>query len=264
MNPNNETPKETISFVISSDFGIFRKPEIVDVGLTYEIIPKPTLLGILGAIMGFKGLTHPTEEDDLEYYEKLHNLKVGIIPLEHQKKTFKKRTTPIKKIFLNFNNVHSFGNTDGNWILKEQLLLNPVFRIFICQGGCEKNLFLDLKEKILKRQFEFYPYMGKNEFPITLSNPKVITPNRIDVNPVKLDSIIFKEVIKREVLQKSPKSKPTEIFRIKLNYPFELQSFQYRYKETILTNLSLDIDQTKVDKCGGNLIEADGNKIFIF
>ena len=45
-----------ISFDIQADFGFFKKPDYNDgVLLTYNMLHKPALLGILGAIIG-KGI----------------------------------------------------------------------------------------------------------------------------------------------------------------------------------------------------------------
>lgn len=42
-----------ISFDIQADFGFFKKPDYNDgVLLTYNMLHKPALLGILGAIIG--------------------------------------------------------------------------------------------------------------------------------------------------------------------------------------------------------------------
>jgi CRISPR-associated protein Cas5h len=45
-----------VSFDLKADFGFFKKPDINDgLYLTYNMLHKPTLLGILGAIVGLQG-----------------------------------------------------------------------------------------------------------------------------------------------------------------------------------------------------------------
>lgn len=45
-----------ISFDIQADFGFFKKPDYNDgVLLTYNMLHKPALLGILGTIIGLRG-----------------------------------------------------------------------------------------------------------------------------------------------------------------------------------------------------------------
>ena len=56
-----------ISFDIQADFGFFKKPDYNDgVLLTYNMLHKPALLGILGAIIGLRGCllyTSPSPRD---------------------------------------------------------------------------------------------------------------------------------------------------------------------------------------------------------
>jgi len=45
-----------ISFDVAGDFGFFRKPDTNDgIQLSYNLIHKPSVLGILGAIAGLAG-----------------------------------------------------------------------------------------------------------------------------------------------------------------------------------------------------------------
>ena len=55
-------------FDISSDFGFFKKPDVNRgnngvLSLTYNIPPKPAILGILGSILGMKGLVQHYDEN---------------------------------------------------------------------------------------------------------------------------------------------------------------------------------------------------------
>ena len=59
-----------ISFDIQADFGFFKKPDYNDgVLLTYNMLHKPALLGILGAIIGLRGYRKKGEWP--EYYQRL-------------------------------------------------------------------------------------------------------------------------------------------------------------------------------------------------
>ena len=59
-----------ISFDIQADFGFFKKPDYNDgVLLTYNMLHKPALLGILGAIIGLRGYQKKGEWP--EYYQRL-------------------------------------------------------------------------------------------------------------------------------------------------------------------------------------------------
>ncbi|MDD3772535.1 MAG: CRISPR-associated protein Cas5, partial [Weeksellaceae bacterium] len=50
--------EKLISIDLKADFGFFRKPDTNNtINLSYNIIHKPAILGILGAIIGLEGYT---------------------------------------------------------------------------------------------------------------------------------------------------------------------------------------------------------------
>lgn len=51
-----------VSFDVSSDFGFFKKPDINEFSLTYNLPPKPVILGIIGSVLGMNGLDKQYEE----------------------------------------------------------------------------------------------------------------------------------------------------------------------------------------------------------
>ena len=61
-----------VSIDIKSDFGFLKKPDTNDpIYLTFNMLHKPCLLGILGAIVGEKGFQNYGVMP--EYYQKLTN-----------------------------------------------------------------------------------------------------------------------------------------------------------------------------------------------
>uniref|UniRef100_UPI003AF8E80C CRISPR-associated protein Cas5 n=1 Tax=Campylobacter fetus TaxID=196 RepID=UPI003AF8E80C len=53
-----------VSFKLSGKFAHFKKPDVNEYAyFTYNNIPKPTLLGLLGAIIGLKGYAQKTYKD---------------------------------------------------------------------------------------------------------------------------------------------------------------------------------------------------------
>jgi len=159
-----------ISFVIKSDFGFFKKPEINEVYLTYTIPPKPLILGILGAILGLKGLKEQYYEKKSlpEYYEKLKDLKIGVTPL--------KDNFPFNKIMNKYNSRNSYFYTteDGaeNLPIIEQLIIKPSYKIFVYDPKSDNKIFSNLIKLLEKNQTIFIPYMGKNDFPLEIDNFK--------------------------------------------------------------------------------------------
>lgn len=69
-----DSDQKLISFDLKAEMGFFKKPDINDgIYLTYNMLHKPALLGILGAIIGLKGY----EKKGImpEYYSRLEHLK---------------------------------------------------------------------------------------------------------------------------------------------------------------------------------------------
>ncbi len=149
-----------ISFELKSDFGFFRKPETNNtLNVSYNMIHKPAILGLLGAIIGLKGYQEKGELP--EYYQKLSDLKIGISPLDHENGNFMK--TPIKYSDVSgFNNKDKYG-TACTRTMEELTLVSPQYRIFVLLDETvleQKQLMENLKNG----QTEFIPYLGKNEF----------------------------------------------------------------------------------------------------
>ncbi len=147
--------EKLISFDLMADFGFFRKPDTNNtINLSYNILHKPALLGIFGAITGLDGYK---EKGKLpEYYNIFKNLRVGIQPLEHEKGNYQK--TNIK-----YSNTVGYANKGSNFLTEEMTLVKPQFRIYILinmEDDNQKHLY----ENISTAKSEYIPYFGKNEF----------------------------------------------------------------------------------------------------
>jgi CRISPR-associated protein Cas5h len=143
-----------ISFDLRADFGVFKKPDVNEgLQLTFNLLHKPALLGILGAIAGLEG--YQRQGIFPVYYYKFRDLRVGIEPLGHDKGNFVK--TVIK-----YTNTVGYANADGNLIVTEQTLCRPAYRVYLL-------LDLDIEEqaqlndRIRAGEAEYLPYFGKNE-----------------------------------------------------------------------------------------------------
>lgn len=153
--------EKIISFDLYADFAFFKKPDFNDgMQLSYNMLHKPALLGILGAIIGLEGYKRKGELP--QYYQLLKDLPVGIEPLRHERGNFQK--TSIKYI-----NGVGYANADGNLLVEETMLIKPAYRCY---------LQLDIKDKIKEKiymyisteQCEYIPYLGKNEFQAWITN----------------------------------------------------------------------------------------------
>jgi len=144
-----------ISFDMHAEMGFFKKPDINSgVYLTYNMLHKPALLGILGAICGLRG--HEENGVQPQYYKELGHVKVGIEPLGSEHGNF-------VKTIVKYNNGTGFANDGGILNISEQILIKPSYRCY---------LLLDITNKYDKMllgyirdyKAEFIPYLGKNEF----------------------------------------------------------------------------------------------------
>ncbi|WP_254412075.1 CRISPR-associated protein Cas5 [Dyadobacter diqingensis] len=154
---NMANNKKLVSFDLRGDFAFFKKPDYNDgVLFSYNMLHKPALLGILGAIIGLKGYERNGELP--EYYLRLKDLPIGVEPLKksHDRGSFQKTT-------VEYINTIGYANTDGNLLLGECMLIKPAYRCYLLLDmSCEdhERLFENLRDG----KAEYIPYLGKNEF----------------------------------------------------------------------------------------------------
>lgn len=143
-----------ISFDLRADFGVFKKPDVNEgLQMTFNLLHKPALLGILGAIVGLEGYQQRGKFP--AYYEALRDLQVGIEPLGHEKGNFVK--TVIK-----YTNTVGYANADGNLIVTEQTLHCPAYRCYLLPD-LDDPVQACLYDRIVAGEAEYLPYFGKNE-----------------------------------------------------------------------------------------------------
>lgn len=182
-----------ISFDIQSDFGFFRKPETNNtLNLSFNMIHKPAVLGLLGAIIGLEGYK---EKGKLpEYYQKLKDVKVGIAPLNHDKGNYAK--TAIK-----YSNTVGYANKGTNFLTEELTLIAPKYRIYLLldETNDEQSQLID---NIINNQSEFIPYFGKNEFTAWWENvqeyDKFSKADILESESITIDSLFLKNQILRD------------------------------------------------------------------
>ncbi|MFZ4861322.1 type I-B CRISPR-associated protein Cas5b [Sphingobacterium sp. Mn56C] len=144
-----------VSIDLQSEFGFFRKPDTNNtINLSYNIIHKPAVLGILGAILGLDGYK---EKGVLPaYYTRLKNLKIGIEPLNHDRGNFAKTS-------IRYSNTIGYANKGANFLTEELTLISPAYRIYILLDE-QDDLHTQLLQQLATAQATYIPYFGKNEF----------------------------------------------------------------------------------------------------
>ena len=196
---------EILKFKLSGKSAFFKKPEVnTYCYFTYGNIHRIALLGILGAILGYKGysqmqdiLSNKKKKGKLEpsypeFYEKIKELKIAILPLNP-------KGVITKKIQI-FNNSTGAGSKEldkknkieygVNLIVKEQWLENPKWEICILLD-CEEAK--KIKEAIQNHKCKFYPYLGTNDHFADIEYLGVEEAKTIEDDMYRIDSFVFRD-----------------------------------------------------------------------
>jgi len=159
--------KKLVSVDLKAPLGFLKKPDINEGGgkqlyLTFNMLHKPALLGIFGAIVGLSGYGKTGEFP--EYYLKLKELPVGIQPLNTDKGNF-------TKTIVQYNNSVGYASHEagGNLVIAEQILIRPTFRCYVLLET-ENELQDQLDAYLQQSQAVYVPYLGKNEFHLWWEN----------------------------------------------------------------------------------------------
>lgn len=189
--------QKLISFDLQADFAFFKKPDYNDgLLLSYNMLHKPALLGILGAIIGLAG--YQEKKKFPEYYQILSGISIGIEPLEgkHEQGNF-------SKTMVKYTNTVGYANQDGNLLIEECMLIRPGYRCYLLLSLDDVNQ-VKLYEYLKTGQAEYIPYLGKNEFQAWFSD-SFIEYDFKDFHPVadfRVSSLFIKEgVIKDKCIK---------------------------------------------------------------
>jgi len=212
---------KAIKFNLSGKFAHFKRPDVNSYAyFTYSHIHKINLLGIFGAILGLKGYGNKK----VEFYENLKHLKIAIIP---------KKPYFTKKI-QTFNNSVGYASKEegGNLVVREQWLEDVSWDIVILDDNSKE--FVELKERLISKNFYYIPYLGKNDFPAKFSDVEEleITLKNIECQCISL-------VPENKVTFNSLPSRKDKVERIYWDdyMPVEFnEQFMYEYDKLVLSN----------------------------
>lgn len=224
---------EAVAFTLKGRTAFFKKPDVnVNTYFTYNNIHKIALLGVLGAVIGLGGYIQQKEEMKYpEFYEKLNNLKVSIVP-KGDRGYFVKKTQV-------FNNSVGYASKEdgGNLVVREQWLENPSWDIYILDDrSIHDEIFKKLKEYILSRKCEYIPYLGKNDHAAQIENSKIVTLAAAEkVNYI--NSLFNSNDI--ELGRGTCDGEEPYFFREFIPYTLDENKNFYEFKEVVLTNYKL-------------------------
>lgn len=235
------TNQKLISFDLKAEFGFLKKPDINDgLYLTYNMLHKPALLGLLGAIAGMRGYQENRVFPD--YYNQLKYLKIGICPLNDDKGNF-------TKTIVSYNNSTGLATNEigGNLIVKEQILIKPSYRCFLLLNLDNKNEEI-LYENVMSYKAEFLPYLGKNDFSVWWTNAKdEYSLMKFDFDTdYKISSVFEKTEAVSGHIVKSMSMKegvePIWIYFERLPIGFDENLYQYQYGDFVYSNAKFSKD----------------------
>lgn len=252
---------DALKFTLSGRTAFFKKPDVnTYYYFSYGTIHKVALLGILGAICGFSGYNSQSlnkKQVYPEFYEKLKDINIGIVPRNDKGYISKKIQT--------FNNSVGYASKElgGNLIVKEQWLENPKWDIYILMN---ENVPKDLKERLVKSKFKYIPYLGKNDHMANIENVEVIENIEKLEDTDRLDSLFIKDNfgIKKQDSEFDDllgtgdiQDEYVSLYKCQEMLPISLEETTNKYNlETfIYTNSELNgLKNCKVYKCNDNNI----------
>jgi CRISPR-associated protein Cas5h len=239
--------KRLISFIIKAEKGFLKKPDINDgIYLTYNMLHKPALLGILGAITGLKGYQENGVFPD--YYNKLKNIPVGIKPVGDEKGNFQKTK-------ITYNNTTGLASNEqgGNLMITEQTLIKPSYKVYLLldlESENENKLYQNIKGQ----KAEYLPYLGKNDYSLWWDKEEVEEyvwdKTEVIKHPFNISSVFIKETTVKDSIDNDTQNFDLFDFSVlseekqfvsfeRLPINFNEKLFQYNYKDFAYTNFTL-------------------------
>ena len=255
---------ETLKFELKSNMAIIKKPDSNETYYTYNFPHKIMLLGLLGAIIGLNGYNYYSFQKSIgnkveeipEFYYKLKNLKIAVIP-KIGKDNFSRKIQ-------SFNNSVGYASKEqgNNLIVKEQWLERPSWIIYILEN--DTNEYKKIKEYLINRKCEYIPYLGKNDHFADISDVRIENVFNIEeeisvINSIFEDKIAeLKDNLFDEILGFDNKEKKEYLYKELL--PIELnQKIGYsKFSNFIFTNRELEVKEKS------NIYRVESKNIYYF
>lgn len=217
---------QALKFTLSGKTAFFRRPEFnTYYYFTFGNIHKVALLGMFGAILGYRGYDSTIELP--EFYQKLKDIKLSILP-QNEKGYFSKKVQY-------YNNSVGYASKEqgGNLIVKEQWLENPCWDIIVLLDNEEAD---KLADSVINHKCVYIPYLGKNDHPATISNPLIINLKERNIDEEVIDCLFPKDDFEEA------KGFDIDFYKYQESLPIGLneKTGLYEYMTFIHTNLYMD------------------------
>lgn len=186
-------PLNSFSIDLIGKFALFKKNDTNEmVHCSYNFIHKPVVLGIIGATLGYSGYSKSEFGGNPEYYEKLKDIKIAIVP--HYMR-------PLKKMIVGFNDSSGMSSDMGTWQVKEQILVGKKnnnkqeikYTIYFMGNDNSDETLEKIRDALSNKITEFPIYFGKNEFFAYYQNYQEYQAEEIKggkENPIIIESLI--------------------------------------------------------------------------
>lgn len=206
---------KVLKFNLSGDFAFFKNEVMNDIYDTYPHIHKPALLGLFGAMLGYDGYAQTqkvfgkVDNSYPEYYQKLKDLKVAIVP---KKQSFTKILETFTNTTAMFNRVTVMNkkekeeaenknddevkkvkgkksdNKEGATLIVEQFWLEkPSWDIYLIVDSEESK---KIEDSILNFKTVYSLYLGANNHFANISDIGLLEGKEITENTFIISSLI--------------------------------------------------------------------------
>ncbi len=169
-----------VAFRITGEFAHFRSPFVTSYLFTYPFPPKPTVIGILGAIMGYSPIEVLGLQDKIQIALKLNK--------------------PPEKA-LDYVRLWKFENNKKDIIfspVKMELLVRPDYTIFVHSNN--ERFVTELQKRLETRDFVYPVSLGKNEFIALIKEVFSFDPGEVEpVQATSVDSILPVTIAKQKI-----------------------------------------------------------------
>lgn len=202
---------KALRFRLSGKTGFFKQPDVnTYLYYTYEQIHRIAILGLLGAIVGYKGYNEKDRGKYPEFYKKLKDLKISVVS-EGNNGVFDRKLQV-------FNNSTAFASNHqgGNLVIRQVWLENPSWLIYILLDSDQSEM---IKEYILNKKTIFTPYLGTNDHMANISDCEIVDIEKS--NAKIINSLFWDEDFKLRLKSK--------IYKYEENLPFFLEEDTERY-----------------------------------
>lgn len=174
-----------LTFRVWAPYAHFRRPYTTRSPATFTVPPRPTILGMIGAVLGLG-------KD--EYPSRLENVKIGV---RMEGKLRKVRTT------INFVDTKEDKMIQRTQMLHE-LISDPEYTIALFSE--DEHILEDMYSTIRERKPYYTPYLGTAQHIARIHDPKIEEQNRVEKTETKfvapVDAVTGTETGKKYIVER--------------------------------------------------------------